>query len=160
MSTNESSVPRRRRPKKILSPSAKYGIWLQLVRGEATIAQAATQAGVDRSTIIRVRQVAKDRALAALAASKLGSPGESARGVELEQAHAEIERLGEAVKVTLLKKGVPMGFVKRLGPECGRVAGKGGCRCGAWHAGRRRGVEAGRSGRRWVFYLALCLRSS
>lgn len=33
MSTNESSVPRKRRPKKVLSPSAKYEIWLQLVRG-------------------------------------------------------------------------------------------------------------------------------
>lgn len=51
MSTNESSVPRKRRPKKVLSPSAKYEIWLQLVRGEATIAQAAATAGVDRSTI-------------------------------------------------------------------------------------------------------------
>ena len=109
MSTNESSVPRKRRPKKTLSAAAKYEIWLRLVRGEATIAQAATEAGVDRSTIIRLRQVAKDGALAALAASKPGSPGKSVRDVELEQANAEIERLGEAVKelavkLTLLEK--------------------------------------------------------
>ncbi|MGO0577427.1 hypothetical protein [Ornithinimicrobium panacihumi] len=58
--SNDASMPRIRRPKKVLSPSAKYEIWLRLVRGEATIAQAATEAGVDRSTIIRLRQVAKD----------------------------------------------------------------------------------------------------
>ncbi|CAM2879153.1 hypothetical protein ACSL103130_05920 [Actinomyces slackii] len=60
MSNNGSSVPRKRRPKKVLSPSAKYEIWLRLVRGEVTISQAASQAEVDRSTIIRLRQVAKD----------------------------------------------------------------------------------------------------
>ncbi|MFB9733537.1 hypothetical protein [Ornithinimicrobium kibberense] len=109
MSTSDASVPRKRRPKKVLSASAKYEIWLQLVRGEATIGQAATSAGVDRSTIIRVRQVAKDGALTALAASRPGTPGKSARDVELEEANAEIDRLGEAVKelavkLTLLEK--------------------------------------------------------
>ncbi|WP_114908000.1 hypothetical protein [Ornithinimicrobium murale] len=103
MSTNESSVPRKRRPKKVLSASAKYEIWLQLVRGEATIAQAATTSGVDRSTIIRVRQVAKDGALAALAASRPGTPGKSARDTELEEANAEIDRLSEAVKELSVK---------------------------------------------------------
>ena len=77
MSSNDASMPRKRRPKKVLSPSAKYEIWLQLLRGEATIGQAATTAGVDRSTIMRLRQVAKDGALAALAASKPGTPGKS-----------------------------------------------------------------------------------
>ena len=103
MSSNDASMPRKRRPKKVLSPSAKYEIWLRLVRGEATIAQAATEAGVDRSTIIRVRQVAKDGALAALAASRPGSPGKSARALELEEANAEIARLGEAVKELAVK---------------------------------------------------------
>jgi len=65
----------------MLTPSMKYEIWLQLVRDEATINQAATAAGVDRSTIIRVRQVAKDGAPAALAASKPG-PGRTSRDVE------------------------------------------------------------------------------
>ncbi len=62
MSTNGTA--RTRRSRTVLSPSAKYEIWLQLLRGEATIGQAATTAGVDRSTIIRLRQVAKDGALA------------------------------------------------------------------------------------------------
>lgn len=95
-------MPRTRRPK-VLSPSAKYEIWLRLVRGEATIAQAATEAGVDRSTIIRVRQVAKDGALAALAASRPGTPGKSPRDIELEEANAEIARLSEAVKELAVK---------------------------------------------------------
>lgn len=109
MSTNDASTPRKRRPRKVLSPSAKYEIWLRLIRGEVTIGQAATEAGVDRSTIIRVRQVAKDGALAALAASKPGTAGKSVQDVELEKANAEIDRLSEAVKelavkLTLLEK--------------------------------------------------------
>ena len=104
MSSNDTpSMPRKRRPKKILSPSAKYEIWLRLVRDEVTIAQAATQAGVDRSTIIRVRQVAKDGAMAALAASKPGTPGTSQQDFELEEANAEIARLSEAVKELAVK---------------------------------------------------------
>ncbi len=55
---------RGRRSKKFLSPSAKYEIWLQLVRDEATINQAALDAGVDRSTILRIRTVAKEAAMA------------------------------------------------------------------------------------------------
>ncbi len=109
MSTKDASMPGQRRAKKFLSPSAKYEIWLQLVRGEATIAQAATQAGVDRSTIIRVRQVAEDGAMAALSASRPGTAGKSVRDIELAEANAEIDRLGEAVKelavkLTLLEK--------------------------------------------------------
>ena len=61
-----------RRAKRFLSPSAKYEIWLQLVRQEVTIAEAAAQQQVDRSTIMRIRTVAKEGALAALAASKPG----------------------------------------------------------------------------------------
>lgn len=101
MSTSETS--RVRRPKTILSASAKYEIWLRLLREDVTIAQAAAEAGVDRSTILRVRQVAKEGALAALAASRPGSPGKSAAEVELAEANAEIARLGEAVKELAVK---------------------------------------------------------
>jgi len=51
---------------------AKVEIWLQLVPEEVTVAEAAEQQRVDRSTVVRIRQVAKDGALAALAASKPG----------------------------------------------------------------------------------------
>lgn len=86
-----------RRAKRMLTPSQKYEIWLQLVRGEATMAEAAAAQQVDRSTILRIRTVAKEGALAALAASR---PGVKAQGrdYELEQAQAEVARLSEALK--------------------------------------------------------------
>jgi transposase-like protein len=86
-----------RRAKRFLSVSQKYEIWLQLVRQEVTIAEAATEHHVDRSTIMRIRTVAKEGALAALAASKPGA-GAKDRDYELEAAKAEVARLGETVK--------------------------------------------------------------
>jgi hypothetical protein len=59
-----------RRGKRFLSPSQKYEIWLPLVRQEVTIAEAAAAEHVDHSTIMRIRTVAQEGALAALAASK------------------------------------------------------------------------------------------
>ncbi|MEO7942196.1 MAG: hypothetical protein ABIR34_02215 [Marmoricola sp.] len=98
MSENEgSSKPAKRRAKRFLTPSQKYEIWLRLVRQEVTIAEAAASEQVDRSTIIRIRTVSKDGALAALAASKPGV-GAMARDYELEQARAEVARLSEACK--------------------------------------------------------------
>ena len=91
-----------RRAKKLLAPSVKYEIFLQLVRGETTINAAAEAAGVDRSTIMKLRQVAKEGAMAALSASKPGV-GKSPRDVELEAANAEVARLGEAVKELAVK---------------------------------------------------------
>ena len=83
-----------RRGKRFLSPSQKYEIYLQLVRQEVTIAEAAAAQHVDRSTIMRIRTVAKEGALAALAASK---PGVAARerDYELEAAKG---RGGAAVR--------------------------------------------------------------
>jgi transposase len=91
-----------RRAKRFLTPLQKYEIWLQLVRGETTISEAADRFGVDRSTIMRLRMVAKDGALAALADSK---PGVAAakRDVELEAAKAAAARLGEALKELAVK---------------------------------------------------------
>jgi transposase len=48
-----------RRRKRFLSPAERYEIWVGLLRGEYTTVQAADRAGVDRTTIMRVRQVAK-----------------------------------------------------------------------------------------------------
>ena len=98
MSENDGSTkPAKRRAKRFLTPSQKYEIWLQLIRQEMTIAEAAATEQVDRSTIIRIRTVAKDGALAALAASKPGV-GARQRDYELEQAKAEVARLSEACK--------------------------------------------------------------
>lgn len=91
-----------RRSKRFLTPSQKYEIWLQLVRQEVTQNEAAEQWHVDRSTIMRIRTVAKEGALAALSQSR---PGRKAaqRDWELEQANAEIARLSEAVKELAVK---------------------------------------------------------
>jgi transposase len=96
-----------RRPKKLLSPLQKYEIWLQLVRQEVTMAEAADAHQVDRSTIVRIRTVAKEGALAALAESRPGVKARE-RDVELEAARAEIARLSQAltqmaVKLTLVE---------------------------------------------------------
>jgi len=86
-----------RRVKRFLSPQQKYEIWLQLLRGEATVGAAADAAGVDRFTVMKLREVAKQGALGALAASK---PGLRKAEIdhELQAARAEIARLGEALK--------------------------------------------------------------
>lgn len=103
MSENESmSGPRKRRGKRLLSPSQKYEIWLQLLRQESTIAEVAAAQQVDRSTIMRIKQVAKEGALAALAASKPGVKSRE-RDYELEAAKAEIARLSEACKELAVK---------------------------------------------------------
>jgi len=86
-----------RRAKRFLAPSQKYEIWLQLVRQEVTIAEAAAEHQVDRTTIMRIRTVAKEGALAALAASKPGTAARQ-RDYELEAAKAENARLSEALK--------------------------------------------------------------
>ena len=91
-----------RRAKRFLTPTEKYEIWLQIVRQEVTIAEAAEQQQVDRSTIMRIRTVAKEGALAALAASKPGVQA-AQRDYELEAAKAEIARLSEAVKQMAVK---------------------------------------------------------
>ena len=75
-----------RRRKRFLSPSEKYEIWISLLRGEVTTREAADRAGVDRGTIMKLRRVAKEGALAALAA-----------------AEAEIARLSEALKEMAVK---------------------------------------------------------
>jgi transposase len=86
-----------RRAKRFLTSLQKYEIWLRLVRGETTIGEAADRFEVDRSTIMRLRTVAKDGALAALADSKAGVAA-ARRDLELEAARAEAARLGEALK--------------------------------------------------------------
>jgi transposase len=91
-----------RRSKRLLSVSQKYEIWLQLIRQEATMAEAAAQWQVDRSTVMRIRTVAKEGALAALAESRPGVKTRQ-RDYELEAVKAENARLAEAVKQMAVK---------------------------------------------------------
>ena len=58
MIEHEHGSDRLGRRAKRLTPLQKYEIWLQLVRGETTISEAAERWAVDRSTIMRLRTVA------------------------------------------------------------------------------------------------------
>lgn len=95
-----------------------------MIGQEATMAEAVARAGVDRSAIVRIRQVAKDGALAALAASKPGAASK-ARDAELAAANAEIARLWEAVKELAVKLTLVEG--KAVGTMW---PGPQACRCG------------------------------
>jgi transposase-like protein len=85
-----------KRKKRFLAPQEKFEIWMQLVRGETTVAEASDRAGVDRSTIAKLREVARQGALDALAQSRPGRR-EKQRDFELEAAQAEVERLRTAL---------------------------------------------------------------
>ena len=61
-----------RRGRRRLSPVQKYEAFVQVLTGEMTVAECADHWGVDRSTIMRAREVAKKGALDALASSRPG----------------------------------------------------------------------------------------
>ena len=99
----ESGVKRKR----FLAPQEKYEIWMQLVGGETTVGEAADRARVDRSTVAKLREVARQGALDALARSRPGRRDKQ-RDVEAEAAGAEVERLRTAlaemaVRLTLVE---------------------------------------------------------
>jgi hypothetical protein len=58
------STPTSRRPKRMLSAEQKYEIWVKTLTGELTTVQAASKFGVDRTTVMTLRKVAKDGAIA------------------------------------------------------------------------------------------------
>jgi len=92
---NGKSVRRRKRP---LSAEEKYQIWQQLLTRELSQRQAAERYDVDPTTIMRIRRVGREGALAALAQSKPGRQNATAEDMELAAARAEIRRLEETVK--------------------------------------------------------------
>jgi transposase len=94
--------PAGRRSKRFLTPLQKYEIFLQLVRQEVTMAEAAERWQVDRGVIMRIRTVAKEGALEALSNSRPGTKAK-ARDYELEAARADAVRLGEALKEMAVK---------------------------------------------------------
>ena len=62
----ENGKPRKRRQ---LSPEEKWEVFFEVCSQQLSQADAARKWGVDVSTVIRIRQLAKDAALAAFAAS-------------------------------------------------------------------------------------------
>ncbi len=87
-----------RRGKRFLSAEQKYDLWVRMLTGQVTTVEAATEAGVDRSTIMTLKRVARDGAIAALQASKPGrrklGAGDNA---ELARLRGEIDRLSGAI---------------------------------------------------------------
>ena len=90
----ESGKQRKRRQ---LSPEEKWEIFLEVTSQELSQADAARKWNVDVSTVVRLRQLARDAALAAFASSKPGRMP-SVEQVELEAALGENDRLAEALK--------------------------------------------------------------
>ena len=90
----ENGKTRKRRQ---LSPEEKWEVFLEVTSQELSQADAARKWNVDVSTVVRLRQLARDAALAAFAAAKPGRMP-SAEQVELEDALAENDRLSEALK--------------------------------------------------------------
>jgi transposase-like protein len=109
-----------RRAKRFLSPSEKYELWLQLVTGELSQGEAAERFGIDRSTVMRIRQVGKQGALEALAASR-PRVRQAREDAELAAARTEIQRLGETVKEQaielMLLRGNRVGVDRRRPPR-------------------------------------------
>ena len=65
----ENGKSRKRRQ---LSPEEKWEVFLEVCSQQLSQADAARKWGVDVSTVIRIRQLAKDAALAAFASSRPG----------------------------------------------------------------------------------------
>ena len=87
-----------RRAKRFLTAEEKYDLWVRMLTGQVTTVQAATEAGVDRTTIATLKRVARDGAITALEASRPGrrkaTAGENA---ELARLRGEVERLSTAI---------------------------------------------------------------
>lgn len=87
-----------RKAKKLLTAEQRFDLSTRMLSGQITRAQAAAEAGVDRSVISGLRSVARDGAIAALGASRPRRPRlsreEASRAAALE---AEVERLGRTV---------------------------------------------------------------
>jgi hypothetical protein len=88
----------------------KYETRLKILTGQLTTNEAAAQAGVDRSTIMTLRKVARDGAIAALQASRPGKPRDAREASELARLTAE--------------NAPPAGHDRRAGDRVGRPARK------------------------------------
>ena len=84
-----SPVPRK--PKRVLTAEQKYDLLVVMLSGQITRAQAAAEAGVDRSVIFRLRAIARDGAIAGLASSRPGRRGQvRLEGSEASEAAAAV----------------------------------------------------------------------
>ena len=82
-----------RKPKRYLSAEEKYDLWVRMLTGQLSVAEAAAEAGVDRSTISKLRRLARDGAIGALQAAKPGRKRSLQEPSEVAKLQAEIDRL-------------------------------------------------------------------
>ena len=98
-----------RRPKRFLTAEQKYDLWVRILTGQITQGAAATELGVDRTVITRIRAVARDGAIAALQASRPGKPAVSKQdqsellGLQAEVARLERTVVEQAVELAVLR---------------------------------------------------------
>jgi transposase len=98
-----------RKPKRFLTAEQKYDVFVRILTGQTTQGAAATELGVDRTVITRIRTVARDGAIAALHASRPGKPTTSrAEQSELAEARAEVARLQR----TIVEQAVELGVLR------------------------------------------------
>ena len=87
-----------RRQKRVLTAEQKYDLWVRMLSGQITQADAAAEAGVDRSVITRLRTVARDGAISALQSSRPGRQRKSRQeAAEAAALRSEAERLQATV---------------------------------------------------------------
>jgi transposase len=102
-----TSTPRK--PKRMLTAEQKYDLWVRMLTGQISQADAAAEAGVDRSVITRLRAVARDGAIAALQASKPGRPRQSRQEAsEAAALRAEVDRL----QATVVEQAVELAVLR------------------------------------------------
>ncbi|MDE0133959.1 MAG: hypothetical protein OXM54_03880 [Acidimicrobiaceae bacterium] len=114
-----------RRPRKMLTAEQKYDLWVRMLTGQITQAEAAAEeAGVDRSVVSRLRAVARDGKVAALGASRRGRPRQSrAEASEAAAMRAEVERLGRTVVEQAVELAVLLEKTQDLSREIRRNTG-------------------------------------
>ncbi len=86
-----------RRAKRFLTAEQKYEIWLKTLTGEWSTVEAAARSGIDRTTVMTLRKVAKDGALAALQASVPGRRRNLAEESEVAALKVENARLHDTI---------------------------------------------------------------
>ena len=86
-----------RRPKRFLTAEQKYDLWVRMLTGQTTQAEAAVEVGVDRSTISRLRRGARDAAIGGLQESKPDRKQSSVDKSAVAGLNAEVARLQSTI---------------------------------------------------------------
>ena len=98
-----------RRAKRFLSAEQKYDLWLRMLTGQLTTVAAAAEAGVDRTTIMTLRKVAKDGAIAAL--RRRGRAGREADRAELSEL-ARLRADNERLTATIVEQAIELAALR------------------------------------------------